>query len=75
MAELADALVLGTSVLRRVGSSPTRCIGEEMYRIIGNYYGKHEVLDECESREEALELVYEYKMAFGSSWIIFHEKV
>tara|TARA_B100001094_G_scaffold309563_1_gene343345 strand:- start:119 stop:259 length:141 start_codon:yes stop_codon:yes gene_type:complete len=46
-----------------------------MYRIIGNYYGKHEVLDECESREEALELVYEYKMAFGSSWIIFHEKV
>ena len=75
MAELVDALVLGTSVLRRVGSSPTRCIGGEMYRIIGSYNGNQEVLDECETRKEALELVYEYKMAFGSSWIIFHEKV
>ena len=46
-----------------------------MYRIIGSYNGNQEVLDECKSRKEALELVFEYKMAFGSSWIIFHEKV
>ena len=46
-----------------------------MYRIIGSYNGNQEVLDECESRKEALELVLEYKMAFGSSWVIFHEKV
>lgn len=46
-----------------------------MYMIIGNHNGTREVLDHCESRKEALSLVFEYKMAFGSSWVIFHEKV
>jgi len=46
-----------------------------MYNIIGQYNGNREIIDTAETREEALYLVYEYKMAYGSSWVIFHEKV
>ena len=41
-----------------------------MYRIIGKYQGKSEVLDETETMKEAIYLKQEYLMAFGPGWII-----
>ena len=41
-----------------------------MFKIIGTYRGKSEVVDTAETKEEAKYLATEYRMAFGSDWAI-----
>tara|TARA_R100000995_G_scaffold22196_1_gene9428 strand:- start:739 stop:879 length:141 start_codon:yes stop_codon:yes gene_type:complete len=41
-----------------------------MYNIIGISQQGAEVIDTADNRIEAVKLVNEYKMAFGSGWII-----
>ena len=41
-----------------------------MWHIIGIYRGESEIIDTAESKDEANQLVTEYRMAFGSDWII-----
>ena len=41
-----------------------------MYEIIGIYKGNKEVIDTAETKQEARALAGEYRMAFGSEWII-----
>ncbi len=41
-----------------------------MYKIIGTYHGKTEELDETETKDEAIELANEYRIAFGRDWTI-----
>ena len=40
------------------------------YNIVGVYNSNAEVLDSCETMEEAKVLVNEYRIAFGSGWTI-----
>lgn len=46
-----------------------------MFLIMGKYKTQRidemDVLDECESKEEAAKLLTEYRMAYGTDWIIF----
>lgn len=44
-----------------------------MYKVIGEYKGNREILDETDSIIEAEYLVGEYIMAFGSKWAIWFE--
>ena len=46
-----------------------------MYKIIGIYRGKTEILDLSESKKDAEYLASEYRMAYGSEWNISVEKV
>jgi hypothetical protein len=41
-----------------------------MYRIMGKYRGKTEEIDTAETRKEADRLVEEYRVAFGSQWVV-----
>lgn len=41
-----------------------------MFKIIGTYKGKTEVLDTAKTLREANYLASEYRMAFGSQWVI-----
>ena len=41
-----------------------------MYKIIGTYKGRSEVIDTAETKKEALIYAQEYKMAYGSDWSI-----
>jgi hypothetical protein len=46
-----------------------------MYNILGLYgFNECEVIDTADSRLEAIRLVQEYRMAFGSKWIIKYKK-
>lgn len=42
-----------------------------MFKVIGEYRGKQEVLDETDSSVEAEYLEAEYKLAFGDRWAIW----
>jgi hypothetical protein len=46
-----------------------------MFKIIGQYKGRQEVLDWVSFEDEAIKLVYEYKLAFGSDWLIWYKEV
>lgn len=39
-----------------------------IYKIMGTYQGVEEEIDEFESREEAAQMLSEYRLAFGSGW-------
>jgi len=41
------------------------------FRIMGRYRGRTEELDTADSKSEALRLVGEYRMAFGSGWEVW----
>lgn len=46
-----------------------------MFKIVGKYPGQpKETIDECEAKAEADHLLAEYRMAFGSEWIIWIER-
>lgn len=40
------------------------------YNIVGVYNSNAEVLDSCDTREEAKYLVSEYRMALGTAWTV-----
>ena len=40
------------------------------YYIVGYHQGNQEIIDEFENKNEAEKMLEEYKMAFGSDWII-----
>lgn len=42
-----------------------------MYKVMGKYRGRTEVLDEFETQHEAEKMASEYRMAYGSSWLIW----
>lgn len=46
-----------------------------MYKVIGKY-GKQqaEEIDEFETREEAMQMLTEYRMAYGAGWRIWIEE-
>ena len=45
-----------------------------MYKIKGqSENGEIEVIDEADSKQDAVYLVSEYSMAFGSNWVIWYE--
>ncbi len=44
---------------------------EQVYDIIGVYRRKEEIIDSAQNKEEADDLVVEYKLAFGKEWRIF----
>jgi|TARA_R100000482_G_scaffold109696_1_gene51953 hypothetical protein len=47
-----------------------------MYEVIGTYQNcSPEVLDEAHTKEYALMLMREYKVAFGEGWKIYIKKV
>ncbi len=46
---------------------------ENMYEIKGIYNGNTEVIDTTDDKNEAVYLVGEYIMAFGSEWDIWFE--
>lgn len=41
-----------------------------MYKIIGKYRGKKEVIDEANTYDDAVCLANEYYIAYGSEWSI-----
>jgi len=41
-----------------------------MIRIIGTRKGKTECLDSADTWQEAYRLIFEYRMAYGSKWVI-----
>jgi hypothetical protein len=41
-----------------------------MYKIMGTYQGNTEEIDEADTRKEALYLLGEYRLAFGSEWVL-----
>lgn len=41
------------------------------YKVFGRCHGVTEEIDEAESGEEAERLANEYRMAFGTSWVIW----
>ena len=41
-----------------------------MTYIIGSYQGNTETVDEFETRQEALAMMKEYRLAFGPSWLL-----
>jgi len=41
-----------------------------MFRIVGTYQGKSEVIDRATTEKEANYLASEYRMAFGRDWLI-----
>lgn len=45
-----------------------------MYKIIGKYCGVTEEIDEFETREEAMQMLTEYRMAYGSEWKLWIKK-
>ena len=45
-----------------------------MYKIMGKYCGETEEIDEFETREEAMKMLTEYKMAYGSEWKLWIKK-
>ena len=45
-----------------------------MYKIIGKYCGEAEEIDEFETREEAMQMLTEYRMAYGSEWKLWIKK-
>ena len=45
-----------------------------MYKIIGIYNGRSEVLDEASNKKEANYLVSEYRMAYGVGWHIYKSR-
>jgi len=40
------------------------------YYIIGIHNGKKQILDHCDTLKEAMALLIEYKLAYGSKWHI-----
>jgi hypothetical protein len=44
-----------------------------MYKIIGIYRGKKEVIDTAKDLTEANYLVNEYRMAYGPTWTIYYK--
>lgn len=45
-----------------------------MYKIMGKYCGVTEEIDEFETREEAMRMLTEYRMAYGSEWKLWIKK-
>lgn len=45
-----------------------------MYKIMGKYCGITEEIDEFETREEAMQMLTEYCMAYGSEWKLWIKK-
>lgn len=45
-----------------------------MFKIIGKYRGRTEVIDEAETKKEARYLLAEYRMAFGEGWVLWVEQ-
>lgn len=45
-----------------------------MYKIMGKYCGVTEEIDEFETREEATQMLTEYRMAYGVGWRIWIEE-
>jgi hypothetical protein len=45
-----------------------------MYKIVGKYRGKTEILDLSESKRDAEYLANEYRIAYGSGWVVTVEK-
>ena len=45
-----------------------------MYKIICEYCGVTEEIDEFETREEATQMLTEYRMAYGSEWKLWIKK-
>ena len=45
------------------------------YIIKGKYQGRTEDIDEVYTHQEALYLLKEYRLAFGSSWSMWFEEV
>ena len=45
-----------------------------MYEIMGKYCGVTEEIDEFETREEAMQMLTEYCMAYGSEWKLWIKK-
>lgn len=41
-----------------------------LFKIVGTYRGKTEVIDEFDTFAEAETMLVEYKMAFGKDWIL-----
>ena len=41
-----------------------------MFRIVGEFQGEKEIIDEFDSREEAEKMLMEYRLAFGCGWIL-----
>ena len=48
-------------------------MNNKTYLIMGKYRGKTEQLDTATGEAEANYLVGEYRMAFGSEWVIWKE--
>lgn len=44
-----------------------------MFQIMGSYQGEVEEIDTAESETEALELVGEYRLAFGQGWTVWYK--
>lgn len=44
-----------------------------MIKIMGSHNGVAEWIDETDNTEDAEYLVNEYRMAFGSQWVIWYE--
>ena len=44
-----------------------------MFKIMGKYNGNIEEIDSFDSRREAVQMLGEYRMAFGSSWELWIE--
>jgi hypothetical protein len=43
-----------------------------MYKIKGCYQGNTEVIDETDTEEDAIYLVQEYQLAYGSAWRVWY---
>lgn len=41
-----------------------------MYKIMGTYKGRTEIVDEADTMEEAESMLGEYSMAFGPEWTL-----
>ena len=44
------------------------------YNIISSYNGSKEIIDEAKNIKEACYLLKEYRLAFGSNFIIYYKK-
>jgi hypothetical protein len=44
-----------------------------MYKIMGRYAGRTEEIDEFDSKEEAENMLGEYRMAYGAGWSLWIE--
>ena len=45
-----------------------------MYVIMGKYRGNAGEIDQFETRKEAMRMFGEYRMAFGSEWVLWIRK-